>query len=68
MYRNIIEDITANGESKDIFSFWKVMSAKNGSYTAQIDNMLLHSSYNPEREAQTAAEQLAAKLAEIFSK
>ena len=61
MYRNIIEDITANGESKDIFSFWKVMSAKNGSYTAQIDNMLLHSSYNPEREAQTAAEQLAAK-------
>ena len=32
--------------------------------TAQIDNMLLHSSYNPEREGQTAAEQLVAKQKE----
>ena len=31
-----------------------------GSLTAQIDNMLLHSSYNPEREANTAAQELTA--------
>ena len=37
------------------------MPAKNGSLTAQIDNMLLHSSYNPEREANTAAQELTAK-------
>ena len=60
-YQNIIEDITAHGDEKNIFSFWKVMPAKNGSLTAQIDNMLLHSSYNPEREAMSTATQLAAK-------
>ena len=65
-YNNIIEEITENGESKDVFSFWKVFSAKNGSPTAQIDNMLLHSSYNPEREGQTAAEQLTAKQKETI--
>ena len=61
LYHDIIEDISANGDSGGIFSFWKIMPAKNGSLTAQINNMLLHSSYNPEREGQTAAEQLAAK-------
>ncbi len=61
LYKNIIEDINLNGDSKDVFSFWKITPAKNGSLTARIDNMLLHSSYNPEREAQTTAEQLASK-------
>ena len=60
-YSNIIEDISRNGDKKDIFSFWKVIPAKNGSLTAQIDNMLLHSSYNPQREAQSTARELAAK-------
>ena len=60
-YHNIIEDISQNGDEKNIFSFWNIFPAKNGSPTARIDNMLLHSSYNPEREAQTAAEQLASK-------
>ena len=61
LYHDIIEDITANGDKKDIFSFWKIIQAKNGSPTAQINNMLLHSSYNPEREAQTAAQQIISK-------
>ena len=61
LYNSIIEDISTNGDEKNIFSFWTVKSAKNGSLTAQIDNMLLHSSYNPEREGQTAAEQLVSK-------
>jgi hypothetical protein len=61
-YHNIIEDITAHGDEKDIFSFWTLMTAKNGSLTAQINvNMLLHSSYNPEREGMSTAEQLAGK-------
>ena len=61
-YHDIIEDITANGDEKDIFSFWTLMTAKNGSLTAQINvNMLLHSSYNPEREGMSTAEQLAGK-------
>ncbi len=61
LYKNIIEEISADGDKKGIFSFWNVMPAKNGSLTAQIENMLLHSSYNPEREAVSAAGQLAAK-------
>ena len=60
-YHDIIEDITTHGDEKQIFSFWKVVPAKNGSVTAQIDNMLLHSSYNPEREAMCTAAQLASK-------
>ena len=61
-YHDIIEDITAHGDEKDIFSFWTLMTAKNGSLTAQINvNMLLHSSYNPEREGMSTAEQLAGK-------
>ncbi len=61
-YHNIIEDITTHGDEKDIFSFWSLMTAKNGSLTAQINtNMLLHSSYNPEREGMSTAEQLAGK-------
>ena len=61
LYKNIIEDINTHGSEKQIFSFWNVLPAKNGSLTAQINNMLLHSSYNPEREGQTAAEQLISK-------
>ncbi len=61
LYHDIIEDINTNGDEKGIFSFWTIKPAKNGSPTAQIDNMLLHSSYNPEREGQTAAQQLASK-------
>ena len=61
-YSHIIEDINAHGDQKDIFSFWTIMNAKNGSLTAQINtNMLLHSSYNPEREGMSTAQQLAAK-------
>ena len=61
LYHETIEDISIHGDEKGIFSFWTIKPAKNGSLTAQIDNMLLHSSYNPEREGQTAAQQLAAK-------
>ena len=61
LYHDTIEDINKNGDSGQIFSFWKIMPAKNGSLTAQINNMLLHSSYNPEREAESTATQLAAK-------
>ena len=61
-YSHIIEDINAHGNQKDIFSFWTIMNAKNGSLTAQINtNMLLHSSYNPEREGMSTAQQLAGK-------
>ena len=60
-YHEIIEDITLNGDSRGIFSFWKIITAKNGSYTAQIGNMLLHSSYNPEREAMNTAQELVSK-------
>ncbi len=65
-YHSIIEDITEHGDEKNIFSFWNVMPAKNGSLTAQINNMLLHSSYNPEREAMSTASQLAAKNKECI--
>ncbi|MCR4743558.1 MAG: DUF115 domain-containing protein [Treponema sp.] len=34
-----------------IYPFWKVFSAKNGSPTASENNLSLHSSYNPQREA-----------------
>ena len=61
LYHDIIEEISLHGDEKGIFSFWNIIRAKNGSLTAQIDNMLLHSSYNPEREAQSAAGQLVAK-------
>ncbi|MBO4532151.1 MAG: motility associated factor glycosyltransferase family protein [Treponema sp.] len=61
LYHDIIEEISAHGDEKDIFSFWKILPAKNGALTAQIGNMLLHSTYNPQREAQTTAQQLAAK-------
>ena len=60
-YHHVIEEITANGESSAVFSFWKIMPAKNGSITAQIGNMLLHSSYNPEREAMSTAQELISK-------
>ena len=60
-YKDIINDITASGDKKDIFSFWTIMTAKNGSVTAQVNNMLLHSSYNPQREAMSTASQLASK-------
>ena len=60
-YKDIIQDININGEAKGAFSFWKIIAAKNGNITAQIDKMLLHSSYNPEHEGQTTAEQLASK-------
>ena len=65
-YKNIIQDIDAHGDEKGIFSFWKILPAKNGSLTAQIDNMLLHSSYNPEREATSTAGQLTAKNKETI--
>ena len=61
LYHNIIEGITANGDSGNVFSFWNIITAKNGSVTAQIDNMLLHSSYNPEREAMSTAQELISK-------
>ena len=64
LYHDIIEEISVHGDEKGIFSFWTILSAKNGSLTAQIDHMLLHSSYNPEREAQSAAAQLTAKQKE----
>ena len=60
-YHEIIEDISAHGDEKNIFSFWTLKQAKNNSLTAQIGNMLLHSSYNPEREAISTAQQLASK-------
>ena len=60
-YHNIIEDISTNGDQKDIFSFWTVIPAKDGSLTAKVNNMLLHSSYNPEREAMSTARQLSSK-------
>ncbi len=66
LYQDIIEDINSHGDEKDIFSFWKVIPAKNGSLTAQIDNMLLHSSYNPEREAMSTASQLLSKNKECL--
>ena len=65
-YHNIIEGISKNGATGEVFSFWKVSTAKNGNVTAQIDNMLLHSSYNPEREGQTAAKELASKNKETI--
>lgn len=60
-YSHLINEISESGDEKGIFSFWKLMPAKNGSPTARIDKMFLHSSYNPEREGETAARELAAK-------
>jgi len=37
--------------------FWTLMQAKNGSITASENGILLHSSYNPERESLQAARQ-----------
>ena len=61
LYHEIIEEISSNGDSNGVFSFWKITPAKNGSLTAQIGNMLLHSSYNPEREALGTAQELVSK-------
>jgi len=36
--------------------FWTIQQAKNGSVTASEDGALLHSSYDPERESQQAAQ------------
>lgn len=60
-YSHLINEISESGDEKGIFSFWKLMPAKNGSPTARIDKMFLHSSYNPEREGETAARELAVK-------
>ena len=61
LYHELIEEISIQGDEKGIFSFWSILPAKNGSPTAQINHMLLHSSYNPQREAQTTAQQLVTK-------
>ena len=66
LYHDIIEEISAHGDEKSIFSFWHIMPAKNGSLTARLGNMFLHSSYNPEREGQTTARQLADKNKETL--
>ncbi|QTQ13543.1 motility associated factor glycosyltransferase family protein [Treponema parvum] len=43
-------------EGKNPFSFWSIEDAKNGSLTVRENGMLLHSSYDPLKEAnQTAA-------------
>lgn len=47
-------DFISSASEKDIerlFSFWKIFPAKNNSLTVEENNLKLHSSYNPEREA-----------------
>lgn len=46
---NFVESNLDNPQN--IYPFWKVFSAKNGSPTASENNLSLHSSYNPQREA-----------------
>ena len=66
LYHDTIEEISTHGDEKSIFSFWHILPAKNGSLTARLGNMFLHSSYNPEREGQTTAQQLADKNKETL--
>lgn len=40
-------------------SAFQIQEAKNGSYTASIDGLYLHSRYNPEREAEQFVSQLS---------
>lgn len=46
---------------KNLFSFWDISTAKNGSLTASENSLRLHSSYNPEKEAFNAISQLNLK-------
>jgi len=48
-----IETCFKNGENP--FPFWNIENAKNGSLTVRENSLLLHSGYNPEREAEQAA-------------
>ena len=48
------------------FSFWEISPAKNGSPIAIENNIRLHSTYNPEREAQQAAEKLLSDAKKIL--
>ena len=49
------ENNNADTESKNnIAPFWKLYCAKDGSISASENGALLHSSYNPAREAETA--------------
>ena len=41
-----------------IFPFWKIESAKNGMKTIRENGMLLHSAYDPRREAETVSRQI----------
>lgn len=56
----LYKDLISSVQEQD-FSFWKISTAKNGWITAQENNINLHSSYNPQREAQQAANQILQK-------
>ena len=60
------KDILTAGENPP--PFWNIETAKNGSVTVRENGLLLHSAYNPEREAQqTAAAQTEADAAVFLS-
>lgn len=52
MYKDAIQFVEAHSESPETFvDFWIVSAAKNGELTATENNLRLHSTYNPSREA-----------------
>jgi len=61
LYGDLIKEISSGNKEETLFSFYKLFQAKNGSLTAEENGVRLHSSYNPQKEADSAAEQLAEK-------
>ena len=61
-------DVFQKEFSEDIsrLNFWSISNAKNGELTATENQKLLHSSYNPSREAQSIAPSIKEKSNIIF--
>lgn len=51
--QHIIQAERTDAQGLCPFPFWKVEKARNGSPTVRENNILMHSAYNPEKEAQT---------------
>ncbi len=51
--QHIIQAERTDAQDLCPFPFWKVEKARNGSPTVRENNILMHSAYNPEKEAQT---------------
>lgn len=61
-----IDEISSPDDITDAFPFWEIKLAKNGSVTACENSVFLHSSYNPEREAEKTVVSVVGAVGEKY--